>query len=179
MRKLKYQLDLANRKLDKQVKGLELEKEAAGFVLDLAEEAGRTSIVVLKTHSLGHASSSRMFHLDTVAPLPQAADALEKIVNTLSNKLEPFGDSVPPPRPAQTSPDPNIPSGPESKIWEQGRAAYLNWAASGAAGSSTAETGEAGKARTEKMELDRMKDEVQAVAGADELGKLQDVLSAS
>jgi kinetochore protein Mis12/MTW1 len=40
MRKLKHQLDLANRKLDKQVKGLDLEKQAAGFVLDMAEEAG-------------------------------------------------------------------------------------------------------------------------------------------
>jgi hypothetical protein len=43
MRKLKHQLDLANKKLDKQVKGLELEKQAAGFVLDLAEESGRES----------------------------------------------------------------------------------------------------------------------------------------
>jgi hypothetical protein len=44
MRKLKHQLDLANKKLDKQVKGLELEKQAAGFVLELAEESGRESL---------------------------------------------------------------------------------------------------------------------------------------
>lgn len=41
MRKLKYQLELANKRLDKQARSLELEKKAAGFVLDLAEETGR------------------------------------------------------------------------------------------------------------------------------------------
>lgn len=46
MRKLKHQLDLANKKLDKQVKGLELEKQAAGFVLELAEESGRESLSI-------------------------------------------------------------------------------------------------------------------------------------
>jgi hypothetical protein len=39
--------------------------------------------------------------------------------------------------------------------------------------------GETDKASREKAELDRMKGEVQVVADADELGKLQDVLSAS
>ena len=46
MRKLKHQLDLANKKLDKQVKGLELEKQAAGFVLELAEKSGRKSLSI-------------------------------------------------------------------------------------------------------------------------------------
>ena len=176
MRKLKHQLDLANKKLDKQVKGLELEKKAAGFVLDLAEEAGRKLIEIRMSFGILKLKSRVQ---SAVAPLPHAADALEKTLNTLSTKLEPFGDSVPPPRPARTSPDPNTPSGPESKIWEQGRAAYLNWAASAAAGTGTGEAGEVDKANAEKTELDRMKNEVQAVAGADELGKLQDVLSTS
>jgi hypothetical protein len=109
-------------------------------------------------------------------------------LNTLATKLEPFGDTVPTPRPVQTLADSNAPpGGPERKIWEQGRAAYLNWAASGGAGSgsgsgsgpSTGGVGETDKASREKAELDRMKGEVQVVADADELGKLQDVLSAS
>jgi hypothetical protein len=69
----------------------------------------------------------------------------------------------------------NSGSGSNTKIWEHGRAAYLNWAAALPSGSvATSSMDETDKAKRERIELERMKKEVQGVTSAETLGKLRD-----
>ena len=176
MRKLKHQLDLANKKLDKQVQGLELEKQAAGFVLELAEESGRESRTSRKysDHNTDR-TASRL----TVSPLPKAADALSSVLGALASKLETFDTIVPTPQPVATLPEGSGSSGSGTKVWEYGRAAYLNWAASlPSEGTAGTLAGESDKAERERVDLERLKKEVQGVTDAETLGKLEDSILA-
>ena len=66
-------------------------------------------------------------------------------------------------------------SGSNTKVWEYGRAAYLNWAASLPSEVTTSTlTGESDKAERERVDLERLKKEVQGVTDAETLGKLED-----
>jgi hypothetical protein len=176
MRKLKARLELANKKLDKQVTGLELEKDAAGFVLEGAEEAGRELRIAPNRRTRFHFNMIHHGRCVAVAPLPRAAETLGNLLQTLSNKLEPFDTVVPSARPVHSLPESSSGTTAGAKVWEHGRAAYLNWAVT-----KTTEGGDpsATKSERERVELERMKNEVEGVAEAEALGKLADGLNAA
>jgi hypothetical protein len=104
---------------------------------------------------------------------------LTSILGALASKLETFDTIVPNPQPVEIIPGLNGGLGSNTKVWEHGRAAYLNWAASLPSDkTAAASTSETDKAKRERMELERMKKEVQGVTDAETLGKLEDAFQA-